>query len=95
MEGNCQKFNLIVDENGETIIQDKKILLQDIGTTECIYMALTSEIIEYINLTNYEIHKKENGETKLWTTDNTLFLIDQIKKYDEEFSNGIKKKCLE
>ena len=37
----------------------------------------------------------EVKDNKIWSSENTMFLIDVIKKYDKEFSKGIKKNVWE
>ncbi|KAJ8966273.1 hypothetical protein NQ314_003641 [Rhamnusium bicolor] len=90
-----------VTEDGVVISQNNSILLQNNITQECLYVPITIGVLREFGLVEEfshsisEQHKEQENETKIWTTENTLFLIDIVEKFDKEFASGIKKNVWE
>ncbi|KAJ8930645.1 hypothetical protein NQ314_016560 [Rhamnusium bicolor] len=71
---------------------------KETSTQECLYVPITTGVLREFGLVEEFSHsisvqhkEQQENETKIWTTENTLFLIDIVGKFDKEFASGIKK----
>ncbi|KAJ8955940.1 hypothetical protein NQ314_006789 [Rhamnusium bicolor] len=88
MENISSETHSPVTEDGVVISQNNSILLQNNINQECLYVPITIGVLREFGLVEEfshsisEQHKEQENETKIWTTENTLFLIDIVGKFD-------------